>query len=164
MKARLSCAALILLTTTLTGGALIGCNASQLERGAHEVQFMAGGAAPAEGEQPGAGQSAVRAAVQLASAANPAVGQIAGLVGLLAGAVGGIAGHFNGKRSATNESKTVIDEIAHSIATFKDPSEPFTTKTQQTLEALGHVALARVEPTRVELSDGMVGYIDRNHA
>lgn len=127
----------LLLPITLSLALVAGC--AQLEKGANRVEYAASGTGPTA-TQPSPSDVAARAAAQAAAIASPQVAGIEALVGLLAASVGAVAGHLNGKRSGN----AVVDEIANDVATLRDPNTPWTTKTQKTLESLGHVALATV--------------------
>ena len=126
----------LVVSLLLVASLVVGCSA--IQKAAQDVQYVTSPNGAGATTQPSAALEAARTVVQVASAANPAIAEIASLVALLSGAIAGIAGHFTGKRIARKQADTVIAEIIADIAAFKEPGVPWTDKTRKLLEDLGY--------------------------
>jgi hypothetical protein len=143
---RIGAWALLVLISAFVATSVIACSADQIEQGARDVQFVAGGTRPSTQPSNRPGLDAARNVVRGASLIYPPIGELVSIVGGIAGVVAGIAGHRSGKRSR-KQAHSVVAEVVADVATFKQPTEPWTQTTAKLLTDLGYHEAARAVPT-----------------
>lgn len=151
----------IYAAVTLTGA---GCEAVQhVANDVHDVT-LGPPATPASSQpsstQPSAHDQTIAAAhagVQIAEVVAPSIAPIVSLVGGLAAMIGALAGGLAGSSATKTKYGGALAEVADDIATFKDPTTPWTTKTFNILTDLGKIETAVTQGGAVSINSVVGG-------